>query len=146
VAQCLVHANFRDIQQMLVQACGDEFQQVLKPDNLSTLACSSQPLCATACQLAKQTRQGLGVHMKHQVPEKKDRLTKDQLLPGQKMSIDQYMLVTHGIPSPYERQICLVRNIYRRGSLSGPHFTIYSLQTPILLWVGETLREENDFE
>jgi hypothetical protein len=79
---------------MLCQPRGDAFQQVLKAKNPNTSACN-RLLCA-ACQLAKQRHQGSSLHGLIPITEMLDGLMKDQLLPGQVVSIDQYISVTHG--------------------------------------------------
>jgi hypothetical protein len=92
--QRLGHADQQQIQQMLAKPIVSDLQQVIQPKNSRALAVSHL-LCATS-QLAKQPCAGAGMSRSVPIPRKKGGLTTSKLNPGQTVSIDQYMLSTHG--------------------------------------------------
>jgi hypothetical protein len=142
--QRLGHADRQNVQRMLCQPGGNKFQQVLTPKNWNASTCS-RPLCA-ACQLAKQRCQGSGSCTSIPVPEKLHRLSKDQLSPGQKVLIDQYMSVTHG-PLGHTKGKEAKFKKFISGTLFFDHATQYIHCThQVLLRVGETLKAKNLFE
>jgi hypothetical protein len=129
---------------MLCQPRGQDLIQVLKQKNQASSACS-RPLCA-ACQLAKQIRQGAGVRTTVPVPETLDGLTRNKLEPGQTVSIDQYMSVTHGRLAHTKGKEAKSKK-YTGGTLFIDHATQYiHCRHQVLLRVGETQKAKNDFE
>jgi hypothetical protein len=104
------------------------------------------PLC-TACQLAKQNRRGAGTSIEIPKSDKLHLLRRDEdLLPGRKVSIDQYISSVPGrLPNTKGKE--LKKDRYNGGTLFVDHSSAYvHLQHQVSLRVGETLRAKHSFE
>jgi len=91
----LGHANFQWIQRRLAKRTESETGGLILPSKSPKSSSCKVPLCA-ACQFAKQARRGAGTSIESQSPDKSMRLCQNQLLPGVKVSIDQYISTVPG--------------------------------------------------
>jgi hypothetical protein len=141
--QRLGHADPQRIQMMLSQPANADNLQILRPTCQKASSCVT-PLCA-ACQLAKQGRTTPGSWNTTLHPDQ-HHLSKDKLLPGSMVSIDQYMSATHG-RLPHTRGKEAKSKKFVGGTLFVDHATQLIHHThQVSLRVGETLKAKNSFE
>jgi len=91
----LGHANFQWIQRLLAKRTESEAGGPILPSESPKSSSCKVPLCA-ACQFAKQAHRRAGTSIESQLPDKSMRLCQNQLLPGAKVSIDQYISMVPG--------------------------------------------------
>jgi hypothetical protein len=92
--QRLGHADMQLCQMFLSRPANNENKQILVPRQPSASACS-RPLCAS-CQVGKQMREGAGVVFQTPRRNRNNLLRQANLVPASKVSINQFMLATHG--------------------------------------------------
>jgi hypothetical protein len=141
----LGHANFSWIQSLSRKpkdTVGED--PVLKTKHGGVPFCPA-PLCA-ACQLAKQKRRGAGTEFSKKNPEKEMSLKVDDLQPGDRVSVDQYMSSVPGrLPHTHGKE--KKEDKYTGGTLFINHATGYMfLRHQVSLCAGETVKSKLAFE
>jgi hypothetical protein len=145
----LSHAGFRWIQDLMhVQKSveeGDESVPAVIPTKISGTAHCDRPLCA-ACQLSKAHRRTPDSQRVQNVPEHEMALRRDDLVPGQCVSVDQYVCKEPGrLQKGFGKG--RAETNYNGGTIYVDHASTYiSVQHQVSLRVGETLQGKHAFE
>jgi hypothetical protein len=144
----LGHANFKWIQRLASTPRkspeGLEGKAILRTRNKTVSSCPA-PLCA-ACQMSKQTRQNPKVKIGSPIPEKEMSLKHGDIMPGDMVSIDQYVSTMPGrLPKTFGKEP--KKDKYTGGTLFVDHASGYIyLRHQVSLRVGETLKVKHAFE
>jgi hypothetical protein len=139
----LAHIHFQWVQ-ILAAQLNNEAQRFLQVKQPTVLSCSA-PLCL-ACQLAKQARRTPDVS-RLIADSSKEMLTKRKhLVPGQKVSVDQYMGSTPG-RLPHTKGKELKKDKYTGGTIFVDHTSgfVYAWNQ-VSLRAGETVMAKQLFE
>jgi hypothetical protein len=144
----LGHAGFQWIQDLMrprKQNVGDTAQPAVISTKTTGAANCVHPKCP-ACQLAKQHRRPTGSQKKQDRPESEMAIRRNNLKPGECISIDQYISRTPGrLPSTRGKES--LRDRYSGGTLFVDHATaLVFIKNQISLRVGETLQGKHEFE
>ena len=137
------HFNLQWIQKLMRR--GPNGEEPIIPTKISQSASCERPLCS-ACQFGKMTRRGAG-SMDFKVKKGKEMsLKRDQLVPGQVISVDQYeskvkgrLLTSRGKERPHE--------MYCGGTIFVDHASGYMyVGNQPTLRAGDTVRSKREFE
>ena len=88
------HVNMKHIQTLLANPKNSEQCQIIKPSNNKSSNCTL-PLCI-ACQFAKQKRRNPPSALKQARSENEGALSRNVVIPGQRVSVDLYQSSTKG--------------------------------------------------
>ena len=146
--QRLGHISFRHVQ-ILLSRCTDALDDPKSgcdpciPTKFSTAASCDPPLCA-ACELARARRKGDGSHSSTKIPDKINSVKGKKLLPGDLVSMDQYVCQVHGrLPGKRGRESAK----YCGGTIFVDHASGFvHLEHQISFTAAETLRSKLAFE
>ena len=146
--QRLGHAGFRWIQTLMRKPkheVGDNTEPpVLPTKNTSTSRCDP-PRCP-ACQLSKAHRRNPGTQVMHKKPELEMAIRRENLNPGDCISMDQYQGRTPGrLPHTYGKEP--PNSKYNGGTVFVDHSSGYIyLHHQVSLRAGDTLQGKHAFE
>jgi len=90
----LGHINLQHVQALLAKPANKELKRVISPANNKSSHCE-RPLCE-ACQYAKQKRRNPPSSLTRSRPENEGALSRNILIPGQRVSVDLYQSATRG--------------------------------------------------
>lgn len=145
----LGHAGLRWIQDLMrVQkpdVVGDTAEPALITTKISGTANCPHPKCA-ACQFAKQHRRTPESQRVHNVPEHEMAIRRENLTPGDRVSVDQYVCKVPGrLKHGYGKGRNAVK--YSGGTIFVDHASGYiSVHHQISLSAGETVQKKHEFE
>ena len=146
--QRLGHAGFgwvQDLMYKLKNEIGEDSNPPLLPTKLQGTKRCNPPLCA-ACQFGKQHRKTPDSSTTHSNPEREMAIRKENLNPGDCISIDQYVCKVPGrVVKTYGREHTSTK--YNGGTVYIDHSSAYVyLKNQVSLRVGETLQGKHEFE
>lgn len=140
----LGHCHFQWIQRLAARRTEAPTSPILQTRQQNVSACPN-PICA-ACQLAKQNRRGPRTVTHHQLPGRDMALRQGDLMPGDTISIDQYMSTVRGRLA-HTKGKELKKDKYVGGTIFVDHASGYiHLGNQVTLQIGDTLRSKLSFE
>ena len=147
--QRLGHAGYGWLQSLMTDPPKLEVGELRQPPviptrNKATKECTP-PKCA-ACHLARQHRRGPGSSITSNKPNMEMAIRRDDLVPGQRVSTDQYVCADPGrLPHTYGKE--RVAEKYHGGTLFYDHASSFIyLSHQVSLGIGETLQSKRKFE